>query len=44
MTSPLDHRDADSAAVRAAWRAGACGFLGKDQLSSQALRHLLENG
>jgi CheY-like chemotaxis protein len=35
--------DADSAAVRAARRAGACGFLGKDQLSSQALRHLLEN-
>ena len=36
--------DADSAAVRAARRAGARGFVGKDQLSSQALRLLLENG
>jgi CheY-like chemotaxis protein len=36
--------EADSAAVRTARQAGACGFLGKDQLSSQTLRHLLENG
>jgi CheY-like chemotaxis protein len=36
--------DADSAGVRAAEKLGARGFLAKDQLSSQALRHLLENG
>jgi len=35
---------ADSAAVHAARQAGACGFIGKDQLSSQELRRLLENG
>jgi DNA-binding NarL/FixJ family response regulator len=35
--------DGDSAAVRAARHAGARGFLGKDQLSSQELRQLLED-
>jgi DNA-binding NarL/FixJ family response regulator len=36
--------DADSAGVRAAKRLGARGFLAKEQLSSLALRRLLENG
>ena len=36
--------DVDKAGVRAAQQVGARGFLPKDQLSSEALRHLLENG
>jgi len=36
--------DADCAAVRSAEEVGARGFLPKDQLSSQALRRLLESG
>jgi CheY-like chemotaxis protein len=36
--------DVDSAGVRAAQQAGARGFLPKEQLSSEALRRLLENG
>jgi DNA-binding NarL/FixJ family response regulator len=36
--------DADSTSVRAAARAGAQGFVGKDDLSGQELRRLLENG
>jgi CheY-like chemotaxis protein len=36
--------DADSVSVRAAERAGAQGFVGKDDLSGQELRRLLENG
>ena len=36
--------DVDSAGVRAAHHVGARGFIGKEQLSSQSLRQLLENG
>ncbi len=36
--------DVDSAGVRAAHQVGARGFVAKEQLSSQALRQLLENG
>jgi DNA-binding NarL/FixJ family response regulator len=35
--------DADSVSARAAQRAGAQGFVGKDELSGQELRRLLEN-
>jgi DNA-binding NarL/FixJ family response regulator len=34
--------DADRATARAACRAGACGFVAKDELPGQALRQLLE--
>jgi DNA-binding NarL/FixJ family response regulator len=34
--------DADSATVCCAGQVGARGFVPKDQLSSQTLRHLLE--
>ncbi len=36
--------DVDSAGVRAAHQVGARGFVAKEQLSSQALRQLLEKG
>ena len=36
--------DADGASVRAARRAGARGFVAKDELSGQELRQLLETG
>jgi CheY-like chemotaxis protein len=34
--------DADCASAPAAHRAGACGFLRKDELSASAFRHLVE--
>jgi DNA-binding NarL/FixJ family response regulator len=36
--------DGDASSTPAARRAGACGFLRKDELSASSLRHLLENG
>ena len=36
--------DADSTNESAARRAGACGFLAKDELSGQELRRLIEEG
>jgi DNA-binding NarL/FixJ family response regulator len=36
--------DSDSSNATAARRAGACGFLPKDELSSAELRHWIERG